>query len=84
MDGIGQILKTKVTASPQNKNIHSEIHYWADIISAAFGERKKFGMYLGVIKKIGVGEASRIFAEIQQSPCSNPGKLFLWKAKQKK
>lgn len=80
MQGIGNILKDK--AQKQNKNLHSEIHYWADTISTAFGERQKFAMYLGVIKRIGAKEASRIYSEIKQSHCDNPGKLFIWKSKE--
>ena len=79
MDGIDKILTKPI--KPANKNIHSEAHYWADVISTAFGERKKFGMFLGVIKRIGVPEARRIFAEIQESSVQSPGKLFIWKSK---
>lgn len=78
MDSISNIVKTNKS---RNKNIHSEIHYWADVISSAFAERKKFAMYLGVIKRIGVKEAQRIFAEIKDSDAKNPGKLFVWKAR---
>lgn len=79
MDSIAKIIKPKLTV---NKNIHSEVHYWTDVISTAFGERKKFAMYLGIIKKIGVSNARQIFAEIRDSNPSSPGKLFFWKAKQ--
>jgi len=81
MDGIKNILtKQAKDAIKPNKNIHSEAHYWADVISSAFGERKKFGMYLGIIKRIGVPEARRIFLEINDSHAASPAKLFLWKA----
>lgn len=80
MQDIAKILKEKLPAE-KNKNIHSDIHYWADTISTAFGERKKFGMYLGIIKRIGAAEARRVFSEIKQSDCANPGKLFVWKTK---
>lgn len=80
MEGISKILKRRVEV--KNKNIHSEAHYWADIISRAFGESKKFSMYLGIINRIGLREAQRIFAEIRDSDCDSPGKLFLWKTKQ--
>lgn len=79
MDGIKNILTKNQKAV--NKNIHSEAHYWADVISTHFGERKKFAMYLGVIKRIGVKEAQKIFAEIKQSNAQNPGKLFVWRSK---
>ena len=78
MEGIKSIVKARVSA--RNKNIHSEVHYWTDVISGAFGERKRFGMYLGVITRIGVKEAQRIFTEIKDSNCKSPGKLFIWKA----
>ncbi len=80
METISKILKEK-TPIKKNKNIHSDVHYWADTISTAFGERKKFGMYLGIVKRIGVAEARRVFSEIKQSDCDNPGKLFVWKTK---
>lgn len=79
MENIFQILKKKTIQ--KNKNIHSEAHYLADTISRVFGERKKFAMYLGIIKRIGAAEARRIFAEIRDSDCQNPAKLFLWKAR---
>ncbi len=80
MESIGKIIKPNTTKP--NKNIHSEVHYWTDVISTAFGERKRFAMYLGVIKRIGVAEAQKIFLEIKDSKVSSPGKLFFWKSKQ--
>lgn len=80
MDTLKRVLKA--AAKKENKNIHSEVHYWADVISTAFGERKKFAMYLGVIKRIGLAEAKRIFTEIKDGNASSPAKLFLWKSKQ--
>lgn len=70
-------------ARRKNKNIHSEMHYWADVISSTFHERKRFAMYLGIIKRIGVKEAKKIFAEIKQSDVRSPGKLFVWKTTKK-
>lgn len=80
MDTLSTLLKSKVSAKT-NKNIHSEVHYWTDVISTAFGERKRFAMYLGVIKRIGIKEAQKIFNEIKDSRVTSPGKLFMWKAK---
>ncbi len=82
MEGIKNLVKARAKA--KNKNIHSEMHYWTDVISSTFGERKRFAMYLGVIKRIGIKEAQRIFAEIKDSNCKSPGKLFVWKARNKK
>jgi hypothetical protein len=64
-----------------NKNIHSEAHFLADEISTAFDEKKLFGMYLGIIKRIGVDRAKQIFAELKESNVKSPGKLFVWKSK---
>lgn len=74
-----------------NKNLHSDIHYVADEISLYFGERKKFGMYLGIIKRIGTDKAWQFFSEIKQNMeeakktgkiLENPAKLFVWKTRQ--
>ena len=81
MEGIKNIIKHR--ANVRNKNIHSEAHYWADIISSAFGERKRFAMYLGIIQRIGIKNAQKNFTEIHQSAAKNPGKLFVWKAGKK-
>lgn len=73
-----------------NKNLHSDIHYATDEISNYFGERKKFGMYLGIIKRIGTEKAWQLFSEIKQNAdeakkagkiLENPAKLFIWKTK---
>lgn len=81
MEGIKKILRAR--AGVKNARIHSEAHYWADIISRDFHERKRFGMYLGIIERIGVKEAQRIFAEVKESDAKSPGKLFVWKAGKK-
>ena len=81
MEEIQNILKRRKKV--RNKNIHSEIHYWADVISSTFHERKRFAMYLGIIKRIGVKPAQKIFAEVKESNAKNPGKLFVWKARNK-
>ena len=82
MEGIKNLIKQRV--KNRNKNIHSEAHYWADTISSAFGERRRFAMYLGIIKRIGVKDAQKIFTEIKQSDAKSPGKLFVWKAGEKR
>lgn len=77
----------------ENKNLHSDIHYVTDEISNYFGERKKFGMYLGIIKRIGTEKAWQFFSEIKQNAeeakkqgkiLESPAKLFIWKTKSKK
>jgi len=84
MEGIGNILtKQPKDAIKPNKNIHSEAHYWADVISTAFGERKRFAMYLGTINRIGVPAARQIFSEINDGKAATPAKLFFWKASKK-
>ena len=61
------------------KGIHSEIHALAKEISEFCGEPKKFGMYLGVIKNMGLSRAYQIFAKLKQAKeIKTPGKLFLY------
>ncbi|MFA6486712.1 MAG: hypothetical protein WCT40_05125 [Candidatus Magasanikbacteria bacterium] len=81
MDGLKSLLT--IPNKPANKNIHSEAHYWADVISTAFGERKKFAMYLGTINRIGVSQARQIFSEINDGHAESPAKLFFWMASKK-
>ena len=59
--------------------IHTEMHALAKEISEFCGEPKKFAMYLGIIKNIGLPRAYRIFAELRQAKeAKTPGKLFLY------
>lgn len=81
LEGVKNIIRKRTQR--KNQNIHSEAHYWADIISSTFGERKKFAMYLGIIRRVGVKSAQKIFAEIKDSSAKSPGKLFVWKAARK-
>lgn len=81
MEGIQNIIKAR--RNLKNRNIHSEAHYWADEISREFHERKRFAMYLGIIKRIGIKPAQKIFSEIKQSQAKNPAKLFVWKTSRK-
>jgi len=67
------------------RGIHSEMHALAKEISEYCGEPKKFAMYLGVIKNIGLSMAYKIFAEIKQSKSvKDRGKLFLYLSSYKK
>ncbi len=85
MEGLGDILK-KRAGTGANKRLHSEAHVLADEMSAYFNERKKFGMYLGVIKRLGIPKARSIFAELKSESAGvgSPRKLFMWLAKNPK
>ena len=85
MEGLGDILKNRASTAA-NKRLHSEAHVLADEMSAYFNERKKFGMYLGVIKRLGIPKARSIFAELKAESANigNPRKLFMWLAKNPK
>jgi hypothetical protein len=89
MDSLKDTLagRARKKAVPAGK-IHSEAHALADEISTAFQERKRFAMYLGVITRVGVPEARRIFAQLQQEGKGHLGKIFMYlcskKAKEKK
>lgn len=78
MDGIKGILSKRAKAAP-NKRIHSPVHALADEISTAFGERKRFAMYLGVINRVGIQEARSIFSRLnQEAKVTDKGKLFMF------
>lgn len=70
----------------KGKFLHSKEHLLADEISRYFREEKKFGMYLGIIKRTGFSETLRAFSETKQSkiPEKDKVKLFMWKIKQLK
>jgi len=85
MEGIGGVIRKRPVAK-ENRRLHSEAHVLADEISAYFNERKMFGMYLGVISRLGVPKARAIFAEVkaEAGTVQNPRKLFMWLAKNPK
>lgn len=85
MEGLGDLLK-RSAAKERNSRLHSEAHALADEISAYFGERKKFAMYLGIIKRIGVPEARSLFARIrsEETGAEDPRKLFMWLTRARK
>lgn len=77
MDGMKEMLAKRMRAKP-NAKLHSEIHQLADEISSAFGEKPRFAMYLGTIKRVGVPQARQIFRELQQEGKGHLGKLFMF------
>jgi hypothetical protein len=80
MEGIKKLLHEQLHKKP-NKRLHSEIHALADEISSYFGERQRFAMYLGTIKRVGVSRARIIFSEVRDSDARDPRKLFFWKCR---
>lgn len=64
------------------KNLYTPRHLLADELSRHFGETKKFAMYLGIVKKIGIRAGRRLFSEVKQSRARKPVKLFMYKVKQ--
>jgi len=74
-----QFQKIEYFVKEPEKGIHSEMHALAKEVSEYCGEPKKFAMYLGIIKNIGLPRAYRTFAEIKQSKnVKDGGKLFLY------
>ena len=81
MEGLKDMLLAKKGRQRPNKNLHSDIHALADEISVYFGERSRFGMYLGAVKRLGVARTRAIFSEVKQSTAREPRKLFFWKTR---
>ncbi len=75
----GQFQKIEYFVKKPEKGIYTERHALAKEISEFCGEPKRFAMYLGVIKNIGLPRAYKIFAELRQAKeVETPGKLFLY------
>jgi len=71
----------KIKKKRPERGIHSQIHALAKEISEYAGEPKKFAMYLGIIKNIGLRRAYQIFSKIKQSKnVKTPGKLFVYES----
>lgn len=84
--GLSKIAKEllKIKKKKPERGIHGPIHALAKEISETFGEPKKFAMYLGIIKNIGLRKAYRIFSKIKQSKnVKTPGKLFVYESRTK-
>jgi hypothetical protein len=78
MDDIKDILSKRLPQQKPNTKLHSAVHALADEISTAFGERKRFAMYLGVINRVGPDKARSIFRKLQLEGTGNLGKLFMF------
>lgn len=82
-EGLTKITKgfDKINEKKPERGIHGPMHALAKDISEYAGEPKKFAMYLGVIKNIGLRKAYRIFSKIKQSKnLKTPGKLFVYES----
>lgn len=83
---MGDMLKNRLQKKPLEKKvvrIHTEAHDLAEQISKAFNEPKKFGMWLGIIKKHGVRKVYQAWAEVRQSKSTRPVLLLMWKLSKK-
>jgi hypothetical protein len=78
MDGMKDLISKRLKQAKPNVKLHSEAHQLADEISTVFGEKPRFAMYLGVIKRVGVPQARRIFQELRQEGKGHLGKLFMF------
>ena len=78
MDDLKNLLAKRQKKGP-DVHLHSAVHALADEISTAFGERKRFAMYLGVIKRVGVEAARRVYRQIEQDGnADSKGRLFMF------
>ncbi len=83
VSGLTKISKDlpKIKEKKRERGIHGPIHALAKEISETFGEPKKFAMYLGIIKNIGLKKGYKIFSEIKQNKkIRSPGKLFVYQS----
>lgn len=80
MEGIRGVIKGSKSGQGVDKKLHSEAHVLADELSTYFAERKRFGMYLGIIKRLGIARVRAIFADLKSDTrhVDNPRKMFMW------
>lgn len=78
--GSGQLPGMESRQAPKERFMHSEAHVLAAEISSHFAERKKFALYLAVIRRIGVPQARTLFSSIKSGDANvdNPRKFFMW------
>ena len=85
--GLTKISKelVKIKAKKPERGIYGPMHALAKEVSEYAGETKKFAMYLGIIKNIGLRKAYRIFSKIKQSKnVKTPGRLFVYESAHRK
>jgi len=71
----------EIKGKKPERGIHSQMHALAKEISETFGEPKKFAMYLGIVKNIGLRRAYQLFSKIKQSKnVKTPGRLFVYES----
>jgi len=80
---LGDMLSRFTIPDKKDSKIHSKEHDLAKQICDYFGE-KKFGMWLGIIKRKGLENVYTAFAETKQSNAKTPVKILMWKLKDKK
>ncbi len=69
-----------------NKRLHSELHSFVDDLITYFGatEKKKFGLWLGIIKRMGLARARTKFSELKQNyNLDNEGRIKILMAESK-
>lgn len=72
-----KIERLKINWKPKKeKGIHSELHQVVKEAIDFFHEPKKFGMYLGFIKRIGIQEARKRIAEQKETNIKEPKFFF--------
>lgn len=79
----GQLPGMESRETRKERYMHSEAHALAAEISAHFAERKKFALYLAIIRRLGVPQARTLFAEIKSGDANvaSPRKFFMWSAR---
>ena len=87
ISGLTKITKEleKIKEKRPERGIHGPMHALAKEISEYAGEPKKFAMYLGIIKNVGLRKSFQIFSKIKQSKnVKTPGKLFVYESSYRK
>ncbi len=79
----GQLPGLESPDARKERRIHSGEHALAAEISAYFAERAKFGLYLGIVRRLGIAQARALFSSVKSDHADvrSPRKFFMWLSK---
>src|SRR3990167_9513295 len=75
------IKKAVITRNEPIKGIYTQEQDLTRTLANYFNEPKKFGMYMGIVKKQGMEKCYKIYSELKERSIKS-GKLFMWLIKQ--
>lgn len=76
MQSLMDLLKAAPKGPEKKTRIYTQAQALAEEISKYFNEPKKFGMYIGIIHRVGIPLATRVYADLKEQG-KKDGRLFV-------